>query len=1050
MRTRTTLITIVLLAVVLLLGATSLARLSGQTAAARIDPGAGPALHSSLMQTTLSGRVYEGETGVEPPGSTPLSGVTVSLYCSSNAPDQGTLLLSTTTNSEGWYGLEAREVCEYYNIVETNPTGYTSVGATSVGGTVKTYDWIQYEYPLEGKTLTGNKFWDTGPTTETPPPPTPTHTPTPTRTPWPEELPDLVITEIKCDWENGWIGYRIENIGEATAPACHHTVLQLKFGQAWEVVCQDHVDVDLSQGGSYNAHPGFECFTLADCQTIEVRVCADRYNVVEEHDEDNNCMERTCECVPEDKPDLLITDVWDEDNTICYQIRNVGDAVAPRGHYTALFVDGEYTVSDLIDSDDLPPGEQWNRCFDYEWECTPLQDNIIAWADHEDSVVEKDETNNQREESWGCDTTPTHTPTHTPTPTGTRVMDTPTPTATGQPTHTPTPTNTPTVGPQHVVYLPIILKGTAQPPIAEDPFNLIHQVEVDEDGRGFDYEVSEIPDDAFSDESIDPQLKEDDVTPPEPERIHPVLAKMIEENPSAVEPVIIVLRDDIQIPRFPDLPDGVRRDSPEGQRLVAEAEALIDDLLGQRSQSTAEFLAAAAALGIDLPVVEQFWLINGFLSEVELGQVESLLNTPQLTYVQPRFAGEEPPQDGNPNNDVDDGRFRIVSDPYFNLNLTSGYIGLLDTGILTTHVLFNNPSNVDYVRDCVNGGSNCNDTTAAGWNPSDDCWNHGTSSAAIIVGNNRLGNAYRGVTAVTLDSWKIYDCSGLDTTAAVRAFQQAIKVVDRVIVGEIQASEGENGAIALAADNAYQANAIVVAANGNYGPNAKTVTSPGLAHKAIGVGAYDVVSQAQYNDQGRGSAPDGRYKPDLQAPYNTETASNAGNNALQVFGGTSGATPYGAGAAALMRNWVRQYKTWDIGHVYSHMMNSGTLAWPNFDNTRGLGQLRMSTYYPVWWGKVSVNQGTVINIPINIGPNRSDLRAALWWPEAQTEQHDDIDLHLLDPSGVERAKSYSAVSIFERARVLGSLTVGKWKIRIKGYNVKSGPQTVYWTVDVHN
>ncbi len=36
------------------------------------------------------------------------------------------------------------------------------------------------------------------------------------------------------------------------------------------------------------------------------------------------------------------------------------------------------------------------------------------------------------------------------------------------------------------------------------------------------------------------------------------------------------------------------------------------------------------------------------------------------------LAGEEPPQ-----NEVDDSRVRIVSDPYFNLGLTGGYIGLL-------------------------------------------------------------------------------------------------------------------------------------------------------------------------------------------------------------------------------------------------------------------------------------------------------------------------------------------------------------------------------------
>jgi parallel beta-helix repeat protein len=105
----------------------------------------------------LSGRVYKGEVGDE---STPLGGVTVELYCSNDADDIETLITSTTTDSDGWYGLLVSGVCEFYNILETDPTGYTSVGATSVDGTVVTDNWIQYEYPLDGKTLTGNKFWD--------------------------------------------------------------------------------------------------------------------------------------------------------------------------------------------------------------------------------------------------------------------------------------------------------------------------------------------------------------------------------------------------------------------------------------------------------------------------------------------------------------------------------------------------------------------------------------------------------------------------------------------------------------------------------------------------------------------------------------------------------------------------------------------------------------------------------------------------------------------------------------------------------------------------
>ncbi|NOZ50006.1 MAG: DUF11 domain-containing protein [Chloroflexi bacterium] len=136
---------------------------------------------------TLAGRVYEGNTGVE---GSPLAGVTVSLYCSNNEAQQGTFLRSTTTNSTGWYGLSAPEVCEYYNIIETDPAGYISDGATTISGTVLSANWIEYVGPLADKTLTGNKFWDRTRATSTPtstPTPTPTQTPaatyTPTQTP---------------------------------------------------------------------------------------------------------------------------------------------------------------------------------------------------------------------------------------------------------------------------------------------------------------------------------------------------------------------------------------------------------------------------------------------------------------------------------------------------------------------------------------------------------------------------------------------------------------------------------------------------------------------------------------------------------------------------------------------------------------------------------------------------------------------------------------------------------------------------------------------------
>ena len=103
----------------------------------------------------LSGYVFFGV------GTVPLSGVTVGLYCSTDSGSLGALIGSTTTGSDGWFGLTVLSTCAYYNIVETDRPGFTSLSATTVDGTAINQNWIQYANTLESKTLTGNDFRDT-------------------------------------------------------------------------------------------------------------------------------------------------------------------------------------------------------------------------------------------------------------------------------------------------------------------------------------------------------------------------------------------------------------------------------------------------------------------------------------------------------------------------------------------------------------------------------------------------------------------------------------------------------------------------------------------------------------------------------------------------------------------------------------------------------------------------------------------------------------------------------------------------------------------------
>lgn len=580
-----------------------------------------------------------------------------------------------------------------------------------------------------------------------------------------------------------------------------------------------------------------------------------------------------------------------------------------------------------------------------------------------------------------------------------------------------------------------------------DSYNGINELMIDPEGRPSAYARSIIPADAFTQEPIRPEDKPDDLPPVPDSKISPVLTRWLDTgNPNDPVEILITFREDMRIPLMPDLAPGEDRERPDTRRA-----RVIAALAGARAQSQRLALERLQqyAGGASLDPLEFFWIVNAVQVKTLLGAVGRLQESPEVAYLQPAVGEEEPPDDGNPNNDVQDARTLIVSDPYFNLGLTQPWIGLLDTGIRPTHVVFNSPGNIAWLRDCVNGGPSCNNTAAPGYDPTDFAWNHGTCTAAIITGNNRLGNAWRGVTGVRLDSWQIYTAGGLSSSAAIRAIQAGVAAFDKVLVGELQASESENGAIATAADNAYDAGIIFVSANGNYGPNASTVRSPGIAHKVIGVGGFMTETQAQYGNQGRGPATDGRYKPDIQAPTWSETAGNTSDTAMKVFTGTSGATPYASATAMLARNWLRNFGTYDNGQTYAFMILYGQNPWP-YDNTKGAGPLKMAVNGHAWWGKVAVANGGAINIPITIGAGRRNFNGALWWPERAAQAHNDIDLHLIDPGGIQRATGFSAVSVFERAQVSGPLAAGTWKLRIRGYSVPTGSQVVYWAATINN
>jgi hypothetical protein len=103
-------------------------------------------------------------------------------------------------------------------------------------------------------------------------------------------------------------------------------------------------------------------------------------------------------------PDLVITDmgVCPENCTIWYNVTNIGNGTAPKGHNTSLFVDGVERAYDHVDGA-LEPHASYIGCFkDYNWTYTPPDETITVCADRNNTVIERNESNNCLTTIWMC------------------------------------------------------------------------------------------------------------------------------------------------------------------------------------------------------------------------------------------------------------------------------------------------------------------------------------------------------------------------------------------------------------------------------------------------------------------------------------------------------------------------------------------------------------------------------------------------------------------------------------------------------------------------
>jgi C1A family cysteine protease/archaellum component FlaF (FlaF/FlaG flagellin family) len=206
---------------------------------------------------------------------------------------------------------------------------------------------------------------------------------------------DLEITDI---WhEEDRIYYTIKNNGTVNAGSSY-TSLTIDG----EYQCYDSV-MPLEVGGerterflqrwNCSGRSKWACTGDGD----EITVYTDYMNSVPESNETNNCRTEVWDCYDLDLPDLEITDIWHEGSKVCYKVKNIGETTVVSSNI-ALIIDGTYKMDDTIGP--LEVGEEIEEFYQYKWICTGTSDVITVYADYEDAVLESDETNNYRTETW--------------------------------------------------------------------------------------------------------------------------------------------------------------------------------------------------------------------------------------------------------------------------------------------------------------------------------------------------------------------------------------------------------------------------------------------------------------------------------------------------------------------------------------------------------------------------------------------------------------------------------------------------------------------------
>ena len=256
-------------------------------------------------------------------------------------------------------------------------------------------------------------------------------------------------------------------------------------------------------------------------------------------------------------------------------------------------------------------------------------------------------------------------------------------------------------------------------------------------------------------------------------------------------------------------------------------------------------------------------------------------------------------------------------------------IAILDTGIDKTHPDLNDLDDDPGTNDPKVIFEKC----FTGENRVTDDYGHGTHVASIAAGTGEAsGYVYIGVAPeawlmngrvfnyqqIAYDSWVIQAIGWAVTNGAT---------VINLSLGADVNGDGTDP-LSVACDSAVDQGVIVCIASGNIGDQGyNTVGIPGVARKAITVGASVKTPEGVAGFSSRGPTGDYRVKPDVVAPGQDIVAARATGTSMgtpidQYYtraSGTSMATPHVSGSAALLK---QLHPKWTPEMVKSALMNT--------------------------------------------------------------------------------------------------------------------------------